>query len=153
MKTKTATTALLIAAGLFCTLPALADPPSWAPAHGRRAHEAAAQHRYVYYRNEVPMYYAPQRGLWFWLSGGNWQFGARLPAQYQQYATGGISIQLETERPYERNAYVEQHYGAPRHDVRYERRVRGDRHGRDDRRDRDDHHGHDEHGDHEHGHH
>ena len=30
-------------------LPAAADPPSWAPAHGRRAHDAAAYDRHGYY--------------------------------------------------------------------------------------------------------
>lgn len=122
MNIKSLKPALLLAIGLGCTLPALADPPPWAPAHGRRAHEDVREQRYVYYRNEVPMYYAPQRGLWFWLSGNSWQFGARLPAQYQQYASGGISIQLDTDRPYEQNRYVEQHYGRPRHAAHADRR-------------------------------
>lgn len=113
---KTLGTAMVVAAGLVLAVPVFADPPPWAPAHGRRAHEQQArEYHYVYYRNEVPMYYAPQSGLWFWLSGSNWQFGANLPVQYQPYATGGISIQLDTERPYEQNAYVEEHYGPPRH--------------------------------------
>lgn len=106
----------VLIAGLACALPVLADPPPWAPAHGRRAHAQAAQeYTYVYYRNTVPLYYAPQQGLWFWMAGSNWQFGATLPVQYQQYTTGGISIQLGTARPYEQNAYVVQRWGGPRH--------------------------------------
>lgn len=119
MKQHTFKHSLVLIAGLALAAPVLADPPPWAPAYGHRAHERAAhEYRYLYYRNEVPLYYAPQRGLWFWLSGNRWQVGASLPLQYQRYATGGISIQLNTVRPYEQNAYVVTHYGAPQHSHR-----------------------------------
>jgi hypothetical protein len=35
-----------LAALSITAIPAAADPPPWAPAHGRRAHEAQAQQRY-----------------------------------------------------------------------------------------------------------
>jgi hypothetical protein len=35
--------------------PALADPPPWAPAHGRRAHEAATYDRYGRYAEPRPL--------------------------------------------------------------------------------------------------
>ncbi|MDF8334763.1 glycine zipper 2TM domain-containing protein [Novosphingobium cyanobacteriorum] len=42
--------AAVLAAVAIPTAPALADPPSWAPAHGRRAHERAERwdHRNTY---------------------------------------------------------------------------------------------------------
>jgi hypothetical protein len=98
-----------LAAGLAVPLPVQADPPPWAPAHGYRA----KQHAYVYYP-EREIYYAPESRTWFWLSGGNWQVGASLPTEYRPYATGGVSITLEAERPYDQHAYVVERYGKKR---------------------------------------
>ena len=64
-------TAVLLAASAFClgmSVPALADPPPWAPAHGRRAKEVH-EYRYVYYPAQQ-VYYAPEQQLWFWMGGG-----------------------------------------------------------------------------------
>lgn len=116
---------------------AWADPPSWAPAHGWRA-----KHHYTYYpRGEV--YYAPATRTWFWLDGGNWRSGIRLPLDFQAYIhTGGISIELGSDRPYVEHSYVVEHYGGepPRE---YRRRGHEDRgeggHGNQG-------HGHDKHG-------
>lgn len=83
-----------------------ADPPPWAPAHGERA-----KHRYVYYPSHQ-IYFEPAQGLWFWLDGGNWQFGASLPVYYRQYTTGGVRIELDTDRPYTQHSYVVEQYGA-----------------------------------------
>lgn len=101
-------------------LPAQADPPPWAPAHGRRAHEAievrpvVREYSYIYYP-AYQVYYAPQQQMWFWMNGGNWQFGASLPLAYARYsyATGGVSVMLHSDRPYVEHAYVEQTYGRP----------------------------------------
>lgn len=38
---------LMLAAVAIPAAPALADPPSWAPAHGRRAHEGSHSNRYA----------------------------------------------------------------------------------------------------------
>ena len=46
-----------IAAVLFPTLPVSADPPPWAPAHGRRAKEAERDYRRDEYRDEERFYY------------------------------------------------------------------------------------------------
>lgn len=108
-----------------------ADPPPWAPAHGERARH---RHHYVYYPNGE-MYYAPRRHLWFWLTGNGWQAGVELPMALRAYArVGGVDIELDAARPYQRHAYVRRHYGG--HRVRWERREH--EHGRDDH----DHHGH-----------
>lgn len=60
--------ASILAAGLGEQV-AWADPPSWAPAHGRRAKDAQ-QHAYTYYP-EYGFYYAPETRMWFWLDGDN----------------------------------------------------------------------------------
>lgn len=97
--------ALAFGGALGTAAPVFADPPAHAPAHGYRA-----QHRYVYYP-EREIYYAPESSLWFWLDGGDWRFGARLPVGYQQYTSGGISIELGTDRPYTEHVTVVQKYG------------------------------------------
>ncbi|RZI40848.1 hypothetical protein EGT07_21350 [Herbaspirillum sp. HC18] len=105
--------ALLAAAAIgVCTgLPAQADPPPWAPAHGHRAKEVRT-YRYVYYPAQQ-VYYAPQQNVWFWMNGGNWQFGANLPVQYRAYTTSGVNVTLGSARPYTEHVYVEEHYGRP----------------------------------------
>jgi len=121
---------------------AFADPPAWAPAHGQRA-----RHHYVNYPNGE-MYYAPRSHMWFWLTGNGWQASVDLPLALRAYArVGGVDIQLDAARPYERHAYVTRRYGG--HRVRWERgeherreHEHGDR-GRDHRRE----HEHDDDGD------
>lgn len=100
-----------------------ADPPPWAPAHGYRAKHYRDnyyphQYRYIYYPR-YNVYYAPQTQLWFWLGGGRWRVGASLPGSIVVAGAPGVSIVLGTERPYEENAYVVEHYGW-RHHRHYE---------------------------------
>lgn len=102
---------LLLAAALAtaCALPvapALADPPPWAPAHGYRA----KQYRYVYYP-EYQVYYAPESRLWFWFGGDQWRTGVSLPAGMVVGAVPGVSLVLDTGRPYERHDYVVERHG------------------------------------------
>lgn len=101
--------AIALMAGAGALIPAQADPPPWAPAYGYRA----KQHTYIYYP-ALEVYYAPETRVWFWISDGNWQFGATLPAEYRPYATGGVSIVLDAERPYEQHAYVVERFGKPK---------------------------------------
>lgn len=99
---------------------ALAKPPPWAPAHGYRA-----QHRYVYYPNGE-IYYAPDSHMWFWLSGSGWQAGISLPLALRAYVrVGGVDIQLDASRPYQRHDYVVRRYGG--HRVRWKKHDHGDR--------------------------
>lgn len=136
--------AVALLAGFSFALPAQAEPPPWAPAHGHRAKHV---YRYVYYP-ERQVYYAPETHAWFWLSGGNWQVGVTLPSQYQAYVTsGGISLSLNASRPYVEHVYVEEHYGRPwRAEHRHRERGRAEW-GRNDGR------GHDGDHDREHGKH
>jgi len=108
MRSKLLLAVSLAAAALFSHQAVWADPPSWAPAHGHHA-----SHRYVYYP-EREIYYAPDRDLWFWVNGGNWSVGSRLPVIYQAYTVGGVSIDLDVARPYDRHVYVIERYGKPK---------------------------------------
>lgn len=132
---------VFVAAGIAAPLPALADPPPWAPAHGYRAKQERS-YRYVYYPAQQ-VYFSPEQNIWFWMSGGNWQFGVHLPARFQTVSTSGISVTLASERPYREHVYVEEQYGRPwrekhGHHVRKEDRQK-DKH-------RDKHHRHEDRG-------
>ncbi len=96
---------LLIVVAVGLVAPAFAVPPDHAPAHGYRA-----KHEYIYYR-EREIYYAPETSLWFWIDGGDWRVGARLPERYQQFTSSGVRIELGTDRPYVEHRYVVEHYG------------------------------------------
>ncbi len=114
MNTKQAImTALLLAGGLASSGIAQATPPAHAPAHGHRAKHVVHHHKYVYYPAQQ-VYYAPAQGVWFWLTGGNWQVGANLPMRYNGYRQyQGVPVTLDTSRPWIKHVYVEKHYGRP----------------------------------------
>ncbi|SFS19662.1 hypothetical protein SAMN05216570_4082 [Dyella sp. OK004] len=107
MSHKTLLSTTLLVLGVACAAPVWAGgPPPWAPAHGWRA-----KHHYTYYP-EGEVYYAPDTRMWFWLDGGSWRSGISLPIDFQGYVrTGGISIDLDDERPYVEHTYVVEHYG------------------------------------------
>lgn len=102
-------------AGVMMALALVADaasasPPPWAPAHGYRAKQ---QYQYVYYPSRG-VYYAPQRGVWFWSDGKHWQVGAQLPIDLQGGVGGGVNIELDSEQPYQQNDEVVRQYGGPK---------------------------------------
>ena len=71
---------------------------------------------YVYY-GDHDIYFAPDRRVYYWQDNGRWVSGTALPPQFEPYVrSGGVNIELDTERPYERNAYVIAHYGHRHHD-------------------------------------
>jgi hypothetical protein len=73
-------------------------PPPHAPAHGYRAKH---QYRYYPYQN---VYYEQARGMYFYLSGNGWAFGASLPTSLTVASLGTyVSIGLDTGHPYEFN--------------------------------------------------
>ena len=122
----------LVAAGTFgisVGLPAQADPPPWAPAHGYRAKQDR-EYRYVYYPAQQ-VYYAPEDHVWFWMNGGNWQFGVNLPTQYRIQATAGVPVVLGSPRPYVEHVYVEENYGRPwreKHGHKHKKHDKHDKH-------------------------
>jgi len=61
------------------------------------------KHDYVYY-GDHDIYFAPDTKTYYWQEGGNWRSGMELPAESRAYIrTGGVKIQLDTDKPYERN--------------------------------------------------
>lgn len=126
-------TLLALAGATFAAVPAQADPPPWAPAHGWRAH-----HQYVYYPS-AEVYYAPDTRMWFWLGGNGWQAGVSLPAALQGYVqVGGVNISLDVDRPYLRNTDVVRRYGGREHRWWGGEDDQGQDHGGHDRHQRED---------------
>lgn len=78
-------------------------PPPWAPAHGRRAF------RYRYYPAQR-VYYAPDRGMWFWLSAGKWRMGAKLPSRFS-VGDDYVSLTMGVEAPYRWDSEVILRFG------------------------------------------
>jgi len=69
-------------------------PPPHAPAHGY-------QRKYYYrYYPSAFVYLDVNRSLYFYLEGGAWQVGVRLPAHIHIDAGEAVSLTLETDRPY-----------------------------------------------------
>ncbi len=69
-------------------------PPAHAPAHGYRA-----KHKYRYYP-DASVYHDTERGLYFYIKGGNWEVGASLPNHFQMGLGESVSLELETDKPY-----------------------------------------------------
>jgi hypothetical protein len=69
-------------------------PPPHAPAYGYRA-----KHQYRYYPSNS-VYYDTGRGLYFYLKGDNWEFGASLPSNFRVGLGDSVSIELDTDKPY-----------------------------------------------------
>ena len=91
-----------LAIAVSAALPALADT-TVSVEHGK--------HHYVYY-SDKDIYYAPESKTYWWVENGKWQSGPSVPRESQDYVVRakGIEIDLDTERPYERNDYVVAHY-------------------------------------------
>lgn len=132
--------------GMSIGLPAQAEPPSWAPAHGHRP-PPVREYRYTYYPAQQ-VYYAPQDHMWFWLSGKNWQAGVTLPTYYRPYVSDGVPVVLNNPRPYVEHVYVEDRYGRPWR----EKHHHGNKHGHD-RHDRHENHRENHHDDRDDSHH
>jgi len=80
-------------------------PPPWAPAHGRRAR----MYSYRYYPSSY-VYFEASRGLYFYFSAGRWQSGISLPSGIHIDVGDFVSIDLESERPYDHFAEHRQEY-------------------------------------------
>ena len=93
-----------LAIAVSAALPALADPTTTTTV------EHTGPHHYVYYRGH-DIYYSPETKTYYWLDQGRWQSGASLPQESQRFVTvKGVDIDLDTDRPYERNEYVVSKY-------------------------------------------
>jgi hypothetical protein len=73
-------------------------PPAHAPAHGYRA-----KHKYYYYPTSQ-VYFDSNRGLYFYLSGKNWEMSAKLPLDLKVRLGDHVSIEMDSEKPYVKHA-------------------------------------------------
>ena len=84
-------------------------PPAHAPAHGYRR-----KFGYHYYPDQN-VYYARDRGTYFWLQGETWKVGVELPSHIALNLGGHVSIELDTQTPYEQHdAVAKKHPGKGR---------------------------------------
>src|SRR5258706_3232440 len=73
----------------------------------------AAARSYVYYRDH-DIYYAPDTRTYYWSADGSWHWGDAVPEVWRrEVAHGGVTVELDTDRPYERHEYVVAHYKNP----------------------------------------
>src|SRR5664279_1020945 len=98
-------TSTALAIGFAIALPAIAEQTETTVTTVQKGH-----HRYVYY-GDHDIYFAPESKTYYWREGDAWRSGVELPQANREYITsGGVNIELDTERPYERNEWVIQHY-------------------------------------------
>ena len=72
--------------------------------------EKTGKHHYVYYADHQ-IYYAPETKTYYWQTDGRWESGTALPEADRSYVrSGGIQIDLDTDKPYERHEWVLAHY-------------------------------------------
>jgi hypothetical protein len=74
------------------------EPPAHAPANGYRT-----KYQYSYYPSQN-VYHDPDRGLYFYLKGDDWEVGATLPSHLRAGLGESVTLDLETDKPYVHNA-------------------------------------------------
>jgi hypothetical protein len=66
--------------------------------------------QYIYY-GDHDIYFAPATKTYYWQEGNTWRSGIELPPASREYIrSGGVKIELDTDKPYERNDWVIEHY-------------------------------------------
>ncbi|MFI4968645.1 MAG: hypothetical protein ACHP7D_00410 [Lysobacterales bacterium] len=101
-------TATAIAVGLAAAIPAMAQTETTETTTTTTVQKG--HHRYVYY-GDHDIYFAPETKVYYWREGDAWRSGVELPPASRGYITaGGVTIDLDTDRPYERNDWVVEHY-------------------------------------------
>lgn len=104
----TITTATLMAIACAAATPVLAQQETTETTTTTTV--TKGHHRYVYY-GDHDIYFAPETKTYYWREGDAWRSGVELPQTDREYInTGGVNIELDTEKPYERNEWVIQHY-------------------------------------------
>lgn len=79
-------------------------PPPWAPAHGYRA-----KHKYRYYPSSQ-VYRDEERGVYIYYSKGKWRVSASLPVDVHVELGDYVTLEMDTDRPYEHHKDVVRHY-------------------------------------------
>jgi hypothetical protein len=96
------TAGVLLAIGFAVAAPSMADTTVTV--------EKTGKHHYVYYADHQ-IYFAPESKTYYWQTDGRWQSGVTLPAEDRAYvAAGGVELDLDTDRPYDRHEWVLKHY-------------------------------------------
>ena len=96
------TTAVLLSLGFAVAIPSMADTTVTV--------EKTGKHHYVYYADHQ-IYFAPETRTYYWQTDGRWQSGVELPTEARAYVSaGGVELDLDTDRPYERHEWVLKHY-------------------------------------------
>lgn len=93
-----------------------ADPPAWAPAHGRRAQEGDApslSHRYHYYPG-AQVYFDDSRDLYFYLKDGDWVRSATIPAGIEVDLADFVRLDIDAEIPYLVHDQIRERYSSVR---------------------------------------
>ena len=71
---------------------------------------AGTKHSYVYF-GDHEIYFRPETRTYFWRNDSGWHSGSELPAESRGFvAQGGLTVELDTERPYERHEIVVARY-------------------------------------------
>ena len=77
------------------------DKPAHAPPPGQRG-----KFKYRYYPL-ARVYFAPDRGRYYWLSPRGWRVGTRLPKSITIEGEAAVTVELNTDVPYTKHAKVE----------------------------------------------
>jgi len=94
----------------------LAVPSVYADDTDTKVTVTKTKHKYVYY-GDHDIYFAPESKTYYWQSNGTWTSGTTLPEEYTGYVkNGGVNIELDVDKPYERHDYVIAHYKHKHHD-------------------------------------
>jgi len=102
--------ATIAAVAFSAALPAFADTALPTDQSTTTTTTTVTKHNYVYYP-EHDIYFAPESKTYYWMSNGNWISGTTLPPEDMPYVRSkGVTIELDTDRPYERHEYVIAHY-------------------------------------------
>ena len=105
---RTQLAAAVASLALCAALPALADTTM--PEQTTTTTTTVTKHHYVYYP-EHDIYFAPETKTYYYRVDGNWTAGTTLPPEDLPYLRSrGVTIELDTDRPYERHDYVIAHY-------------------------------------------
>jgi hypothetical protein len=101
---KTLSTAVALAIGFASAAPALVH------ADETTVTTTTTKHHYTYYP-EHEIYFAPESKTYYWRNGEKWESGVTLPEADRAYVTtGGVQIDLDVDRPYEKHEWVIKHY-------------------------------------------
>lgn len=93
---------------------------SAAPAQDEVVTTTTTKHHYVYY-DAHQIYFAPETKVYYWREGDAWRSGVELPPIDRQYVrTGGVEVDLDTDRPYERHDWVIAHMHHPKDRIHHD---------------------------------